>query len=292
MRARSLALLLLGLLIAAQAEAQKKKKKPPQPPARTCQDGKPAAQDGSCPEDFVRTCQDGKPAAEDGSCPEDTATAPPAKFYEIPFKITANIDLAAVSVDELEVGQTPLDSTARIKEGPHVLGVIFPGFDAYTEDITVDEDLRRSGYTRSLTLVPTKEEARPLLDSDDEIKRFLGSGLTVDGYVAYTEARKIRNFGLIVLGGSVAAFGGFTTAFILLEDNRKSPAVTLPFTLGVISLLVGAPAYGVGRLRVQKAREQRRDDEFQIKPPAAPAPPEPTTAPATAPASAPASGPK
>lgn len=296
MKARFFFSILLALSVTAAAEAQKKGKKdppkPPEPPKRVCNDGNPAADDGSCPEDFVRTCQDGTPAFEDGTCPEDI---PKVNYFEVPFKIKTNIPLAAISVDQIDIGQAPYEGTSRISEGSHIFSVVFPDFDMVSEEIEVNADFARTGITKDITLVAKNEKARDLLSTDEGIQRFMVSGLTVDGFLAYQQSKKIRNIGIIVAATSVASFGGFT-ALRLSEVDQSNAGISALLTLGIVSFVVGAPATTYGFLKMKKAGTMLRDEEFRPQPPEAPEPepepePKPTPTPTSTPASAPASAP-
>jgi hypothetical protein len=291
MQARWFWITLLSLSISWSAEAQKKKKpdpKPPEPPKRVCQDGTPAAEDGSCPEDFIRTCQDGNPASDDGVCPED---APKVNYQEIPIEVKSNLELAVINIDDLDVGQTPFKGTSRISEGPHVFSVIFPGFNLISEEIEVNASLARTGITKVLTLEPTNEAAKEALSTSKGIEKFIVSGLTVDGFLQYQQAKKIRNGGVLVLVGSALFFGGFT-AMRLTFDNQDNPLISTALTFGVVTAIIGAPATAYGQVRFKKASKMLRDEEFRRKPPAPPEPPEePVSKPASAPVSLPASAP-
>ena len=295
MQARWFWIALLSLSVSWSAEAQKKKKpdpKPPEPPKRVCQDGNPAAEDGSCPEDFIRTCQDGNPAFEDGSCPED---APKINYQEVPIEVKSNLELAAITIDDLDVGQAPFKGSTRISEGSHVFSVIFPGFNLVSEEIEVNADLARKGITKVVTLEPTNEAARGALSTSKGIEKFIVSGLTVDGFLQYQQAKKIRNGGVLVLVGSALFFGGFT-AMRLTFENQDNPLISTALTFGVVSAIVGAPATAYGQFRFKKASKMLRDEEFRRKPPAPPEEPEapeskPASAPVSMPASAPASAP-
>jgi hypothetical protein len=291
MKARWFWITLLSLSIAWSAEAQKKKKpdpKPPEPPKRVCQDGNPAAEDGSCPEDFIRTCQDGNPAFEDGSCPED---APKINYQEIPIEVKSNVELAAITIDDLDVGQAPFKGTSRISEGSHVFSVIFPGFNIVSEDIEVNADLSRKGITKVVTLEPINEKAKGALSTPKGIEKFIVSGLTVDGYLEYQQAKKIRNGGVVALSASLLFFGGFTAMKITFE-NQDNPLIATALTFGVVSAIVGAPATVYGQYKLKKSATKLRDEDFRRKPPAPPEPPdEPESKPASAPSTAPTSAP-
>jgi hypothetical protein len=290
MQARWFWIALLSLSVSGFAEAQKKKKpdpKPAAPPTRVCQDKNPAAEDGSCPEDFIRTCQDGNPAFEDGSCPEDV---PKVTYQEIPIEVKSNIELAAITIDEIDVGQAPFKGSSRVSEGPHVFSVIFPGFTLLSEEIEVNSDLARKGITKTVTLEPINEKAKEPLSTSKGIEKFIVSGLTVDGFLQYQQSKKIRNSGILVLAGSALFFGGFT-AMRLTFENKDNPLIATALTFGVVSAVIGIPATAYGQIRFKKSATMLRDEEFRRKPPAPPEPPEepevkPT--PASMPASAPA----
>lgn len=256
---------------------------------RICNDGKPAADDGTCPEDYMRICADGQPAFEDGTCPEDAVATPDKTYFDVPFNIKANIDLAVVTMDDQEIGQTPLKTTARVPEGSRTLAVIFPGFEPFIEEIKVDRALSLTGITRSVELTPTNERAKELLSTEEGIQRFLASALTVDAYVSYQDARKIKTAGLIFLIGSGVSFAGMTAALIASENDGNA-AVTLPLTIGTITFLAGVPTYVYGALKLNKAKSQRRNAEFQLQPPTSPPAPD-LTEPASEPVSEPASTP-
>jgi hypothetical protein len=292
MRSNWLLISALSLGIAWSAEAQKKKKPEPkpEPPKRVCKDGNPAAEDGSCPEDFVRMCQDGNPAFEDGTCPED---APKVNYLDIPIEVKANIEMASILVDDNDVGQAPYKGSSRVSEGEHVFAVVFPDFELYSEEITVNSDLARNGITKTITLVPKNEKAKAALSTDKGIEKFLDSGLTVDGFLQYQQSKKIRNGGILVLVGSALCFGGFTAMKLTFED-QSNQLISAALTLGVVTFAIGAPATGFGQFQLKKAATKLRDEEYRRKPPAPPEPeeePEPATKPASAPVSAPASAP-
>lgn len=294
MKKAIVAALSLALSVGPALAQKGKKGKPPEPPKRTCEDGSTAAEDGSCPEDFIRKCQDGQPAAEDGTCPEDLPPEPVINYYNVPVEVKGNLDLAVVSFDDLEVGPVPLVGEARLSEGPHTFSVVFPGFAPYVEEIAVFPEMTSTGVKREVELLPVNEDAKALLSSPRALEKFLDSGLTVDGYLAYNQASKVKRFGLFTLIGGGAAFAGFITTRVVLE-NQDSPAVTLPFTVGLTALLIGAPTYGYGRYKAKQAQANKRDAEFLRKPPepkevpAAPKKKAPASAPASlpAPASAP-----